>query len=222
MDRSGLRCGILVDDKCMMQPKVLGQGGIREHEGLLDDWQMATSRLAKAVMGKARRTACARQGCNSLHLVSSGAIYCAGANYRDHVDNMARRLNIPPEPDPHELGPSIPGISSSRHGARSAIVRTSLASEFLDWEAELAVVIGRVARNVPLDKVFGYVAGYTLANDLSARDRTQREAVPIASPFRYDWIGQKNFDGACPIGPWIVPQTKSGSAVTCDPDIRKW
>ena len=53
--------------------------------------------------------------------------------------------------------------------------------------------------------MFDHVAGYCCANDLSARDRISREKIPPNSPFKYDWIGQKNFDGACPLGPWIVP-----------------
>jgi 2-keto-4-pentenoate hydratase/2-oxohepta-3-ene-1,7-dioic acid hydratase in catechol pathway len=75
----------------------------------------------------------------------------------------------------------------------------------LDWEAELAAVIGRVAKNVPVESALEYVAGYTASNDLSARDFTVRPNVPESSPFRYDWISQKSFDRACPLGPWIVP-----------------
>ena len=77
-------------------------------------------------------------------------------------------------------------------------------SKMVDWEAELAVVIGRPAKNVAIERALDHVAGYTIANDLSARDVMMRE-VKATSPFRYDWVGQKCFDGACPIGPWIVP-----------------
>jgi 2-keto-4-pentenoate hydratase/2-oxohepta-3-ene-1,7-dioic acid hydratase in catechol pathway len=66
-------------------------------------------------------------------------------------------------------------------------------------------VIGRTARDVPVDKALGCVAGYTVANDLSARDFTKRPHVADGSPFKYDWLAQKNFDASCPIGPWIVP-----------------
>jgi 2-keto-4-pentenoate hydratase/2-oxohepta-3-ene-1,7-dioic acid hydratase in catechol pathway len=75
----------------------------------------------------------------------------------------------------------------------------------VDWEAELTAVIGRPARNVPVETALTYVAGYTVANDLSARDLTKRTPVPDSSPFKFDWLGQKNFDDACPLGPWIVP-----------------
>jgi 2-keto-4-pentenoate hydratase/2-oxohepta-3-ene-1,7-dioic acid hydratase in catechol pathway len=49
------------------------------------------------------------------------------------------------------------------------------------------------------------VAGYTIANDLSARDLSRREGLPETSSFKNDWVGQKCFDGSCPLGPWIVP-----------------
>ena len=74
-----------------------------------------------------------------------------------------------------------------------------------DWEVELAVVIGKTAKNVAAKDVADYVAGYTIANDLSARDHVGRDGVPVESPFKWDWIGQKSFDGSCPMGPAITP-----------------
>jgi 2-keto-4-pentenoate hydratase/2-oxohepta-3-ene-1,7-dioic acid hydratase in catechol pathway len=206
--RSEPRCGILVGDIVHDTAELLGEIGYASVRGVLDDWPEASARLANASSGTLSRGMRLGELTLEAPVYYPGAIYCAGANYRDHVDNMARRLNIPPEPDPHELGLNPWHFIKSSWCAVGDGADVALASDFLDWEAELAVVMGRVARNVPLDKVFDYVAGYTAANDLSARDRTQREAVPIASPFRYDWIGQKNFDGACPLGPWIVPASE--------------
>ena len=78
-------------------------------------------------------------------------------------------------------------------------------SQMVDWEVELAAVIGRPARNVPESKALNYVAGYTIGDDLSARDVMKRPQVPDSSPFKLDWLMQKCFDGSCPMGPWIVP-----------------
>src|SRR5438477_310534 len=64
---------------------------------------------------------------------------------------------------------------------------------------------GRAAKNVPVAKALGCVAGYTIANDLSARDAMKHDKNPPTSPFHYDWVSQKCFDGSCPLGPWIVP-----------------
>jgi 2-keto-4-pentenoate hydratase/2-oxohepta-3-ene-1,7-dioic acid hydratase in catechol pathway len=75
----------------------------------------------------------------------------------------------------------------------------------LDWELELAVVIGIKARNLSVADALSCVAGYTVANDLSARDRVTRAKLPPATPFFFDFLSQKCFDGSCPLGPWITP-----------------
>ena len=90
------------------------------------------------------------------------------------------------------------------------LVKISGYSEQMDWEIELAAVIGRTAKDVAADKALGYVAGYTIANDLSARDRGKRANMPDASPFKWDWTKHKTFDGSCPLGPWIVPASDIG------------
>ena len=66
-------------------------------------------------------------------------------------------------------------------------------------------MIGRPAKHVPMEKALSYVAGYTVANDLSARDRGRRPHIADTSPFKADWVAHKSFDGSCPLGPWIVP-----------------
>jgi 2-keto-4-pentenoate hydratase/2-oxohepta-3-ene-1,7-dioic acid hydratase in catechol pathway len=137
-----------------------------------------------------------------------GTILCAGANYRDHVAEMSRALNLPPEPDPHELGlQPWHFIKASAACVRGPGTRISLPaySTRVDWEAEIAVVIGRDCRDVSIDEALDFVAGVSIVNDLSARDHLRREGVAADSPFRYDWVSQKSFDGALPFGPWICP-----------------
>ena len=96
------------------------------------------------------------------------------------------------------------GLALGRPG-QGATVKLPTASQAIDWEAELGAVIGRTAKNVPLAKALDYVAGYTVANELSARDLGKRNQLPDSSPFKWDWVGQKCFDDACPLGPGIVP-----------------
>ena len=135
------------------------------------------------------------------------AIYCAGANYTDHMMEMAKLQGIPPAPDPHEVGlKPWHFIKASRTViGDKATVKLPKASKAIDWEAELGAVIGKKAKDVPLEKALDYVAGYTVANELSARDLGKRNQLPDSTPFKWDWVGQKCFDDACPIGPWIVP-----------------
>jgi len=146
----------------------------------------------------------------TLHapLLYPGAIYCAGANYADHVAEMARAQNLPPPQDPRTLGLKpwffMKPPRACVVGPRSRVARPR-GSQKLDWEAELAAVIGRPARNVPVEKALGYVAGYTIADDLSARDLSRRSALPPGNPFHFDWTAHKGFEGSCPLGPWITP-----------------
>jgi 2-keto-4-pentenoate hydratase/2-oxohepta-3-ene-1,7-dioic acid hydratase in catechol pathway len=137
-----------------------------------------------------------------------GTIFCAGANYRDHVAEMSKALNLPAEPDPHELGLKpwhfIKASAACVRGPGSRIALPAY-SKRVDWEAEIAVVIGRECRNVAIDDALRFVAGVSIVNDLSARDHLRRDGVAADSPFRYDWVSQKCFDGALPFGPWICP-----------------
>ncbi len=73
----------------------------------------------------------------------------------------------------------------------------------VDWEAELGVVIGRYGRNMTQANARDIVAGYTICNDVSARDLGRRgEEWP---DFVTDWLGHKTFETSAPIGPWIIP-----------------
>ena len=139
-------------------------------------------------------------------------IYCAGANYADHAAEMARRMNRPPEPDPHTQGLKAWHFIKAARAITDpgATVKISDISDKVDWEVELAAVIGRPARDVPEEKALSYVAGYTCANDLSARDRGPRPNISDTSPFKADWTKHKSFDGSCPLGPWIVPASDIG------------
>jgi 2-keto-4-pentenoate hydratase/2-oxohepta-3-ene-1,7-dioic acid hydratase in catechol pathway len=145
-------------------------------------------------------------------LPEPGAIFCAGANYTDHMEEMARIQNRPPGPNMKEQGEKpwhFIKTAASVTGP-GVVVKLPAYSKAVDWEVELAAVIGRTAKDVPAEKALDYVAGYTIANDLSARDAMKRDKVPPAAPFHYDWVSQKCFDGACPLGPWIVPAKQIG------------
>ena len=204
----GARAGIVVNDRVLDVATSSGRTNGDTVRSLLDDWVSAKLRLSILA---ASSSGLPNRPLGSVKLLAPidrpGAIYCAGANYKDHVLEMARTQNIAPEPDPHAVG------LQSWHFIKTAgcvigpneIFHLPPRSNKVDWEAELAVVIGRTAKDVPVNSAPEYVAGYTIADDLSARDFTKRAAVPDSSPFKYDWVAHKCFDGSCPIGPWIVP-----------------
>ncbi|MDB5966000.1 MAG: 2-keto-4-pentenoate hydratase [Polaromonas sp.] len=137
-----------------------------------------------------------------------GAIYCAGANYKDHVAEMFKAEGRPMGPTMKDRGDKAWHFMKAPRACIAgpdAVVQTPPDTHWLDWEIELAAVIGKTARHVSAGDALGYVAGYTVANDLSARDHMRRDKQDPSSPFHIDWIGHKCFDGSCPVGPWIVP-----------------
>ncbi len=211
----GPRAGIVIDEQIFDAAKLTGKPAYASVLGILEDWRAAQGALKKAAAaaGKSRVKALPLARTRLLAPVRwPSAIYCAGANYADHAAEMARRMNRPLEPDPHTQGlKAWHFIKAARTLADpGATVKISGVSDQVDWEVELAAVIGRPARNVPEAKALGYVAGYTAANDLSARDRGRRPNISDSSPFKADWTKHKTFDGSCPLGPWIVPASDIG------------
>ena len=208
--KDGPRAGLVVDDKVVDAAKATGKPAYATVLGILNDWKTAQGVLnaaaAKAAKSKAKVLPLAKAKLLAPILWPS-AIYCAGANYQDHANEMAAKEGRPPPPDPHTLGlESWHFIKASRSLSNpGATVKISNYSPKVDWEVELAAVIGKPAKNVPINRALSYVAGYTIANDLSARDRGRRPHIPDNSPFKADWVAHKSFDGSCPLGPWIVP-----------------
>ena len=181
---------------------------------VLNVWDRASATLGALADDSGRTAALPGQVLAGLTLLPPvlypNGIYCAGANYKDHVAEMARAFKLPPEPDPHELGMppwcflKTPRNTMVGHGAT---VTLPAHSKTVDWELEVAVVIGRTCKDVSEGRAMDYIAAYTLVNDLSARDHLRRPGVKpnSGSPMEYDWVSHKNWDGACPIGPWLVP-----------------
>jgi 2-keto-4-pentenoate hydratase/2-oxohepta-3-ene-1,7-dioic acid hydratase in catechol pathway len=203
----GPRAGLVIDDKVFDAAKLTGKQAYATVLAILEDWRAAQAVLKKAAAGA---------GKSRVKLLAPirwpSAIYCAGANYADHAAEMARRMNRPLEPDPHTQGLKAWHFIKAARTLTDpgATVKVSGVSEKVDWEVELAAVIGRPAKNVSEDKALSYVAGYTAANDLSARDRGPRPNISDTSPFKADWTKHKTFDGSCPLGPWIVPASDIG------------
>lgn len=205
----GPRAGIVVEETVFDAAELTGQASYASVIGILEDWRRASDAVQGALAKRKGDT-------KAMPLVQTrlrapvlwpSAIYCAGANYSDHAAEMAKRANRPPEPDPKSLGlKPWHFIKASRSLADpGATISTSTYTKQLDWEVELAAVIGKTVKNVSVESALDHVAGYTAANDLSARDLSRRPHVNETSAFKFDWIGQKSFDGSCPLGPWIVP-----------------
>jgi 2-keto-4-pentenoate hydratase/2-oxohepta-3-ene-1,7-dioic acid hydratase in catechol pathway len=125
----------------------------------------------------------------------------ACANYRQHLDQFgALPLAEGWQSFFHMTPPTTTII-----GPEGRIPMPRHASVQLDWEAELAVVIGRAGRDIPVDQALEYVAGYTIANDISDRSVFKRGDDGPPS-LVYDWISSKGQDGFKPLGPGMVPR----------------
>lgn len=203
----GPRAGIVLGERVVDIARATRVNCDVSIDGILMDWQKAKNRLAALVTRKGLRGQPLAKTKLLAPIPRPGAIYCAGSNYADHAAEMARASGREPPPDPHDLGlRSWHFIKSSRAvTAPGATVKMPSNSKKIDWEVELAVVIGRKCKDVAEKDAYRYIAGYTIANDLSARDRGLRDAMPATSAFRFDWTAHKSFDGSCPMGPWIVP-----------------
>lgn len=199
-------------------------------DGLLEDWSRSNEQLqslANEIADHPDNFKAHLLDLGALEFASPlqhpGTIYAAGANYRDHVEAMGRAFNMNLSLDPRSDGIAPWHFIKAGRGSlvgHKQIVGIPEGTKKLDWEAELAVVIGRRAYRISADKALDYVAGYTCANDLSARDSLVRDKVDASSPFRFDWTGHKIFNGACPLGPFLTP-----AQFVDDPenlDIKLW
>jgi 2-keto-4-pentenoate hydratase/2-oxohepta-3-ene-1,7-dioic acid hydratase in catechol pathway len=203
---SGASAAIIMNEKVVAIAAVTGRDQDRNMLALISDWQANLPRL-EAVAAKIDALGVPVASVKLLAPITNpGAIYCTGANYSDHAAEMASRHGRPPPPDPRILGVRSWHFIKTMHciTGPNAAVPLHPRSQKIDWEAELAVVIGKKAFQVPESEAMDYVLGYTIANDLSARDLGQREQLPTSSSFRQDWTSHKNWDGSCPLGPWIV------------------
>ncbi len=118
-------------------------------------------------------------------VIPRSKVVCVGKNYHDHAAEMG---GVAPEEPLLFLKPNTAVI-----GPGDTIVRPSL-SERTEYEGELAVVIGRIAKNVRAADALGHVLGYTIGNDVTARDLQRKDG---------QWSRAKGFDTFCPLGPVI-------------------
>lgn len=125
-------------------------------------------------------------------------VICTGANYYDHVINDGGHTGFSKEDNIPVFFLKPPTTTLVGQG-RSVHYPTQ--TEKFDYELELAFVIGRRGRHIPVDRAREHIAGYTIALDLSARD-WQRHPKHLV---RFDLFGGKVFDDSCPLGPGIVP-----------------
>jgi len=125
--------------------------------------------------------------------VIPGKVVAVGLNYRDHAEEVG--LPVPETPILF-LKPATSVIGPNQ------TIRLPSSSRRVDYEAELAVVIGHRARRVSEDAAHRYILGYTCLNDVTARDLQSKDG---------QWTRSKGFDTFCPLGPWIETELEPSS-----------
>jgi 2,4-didehydro-3-deoxy-L-rhamnonate hydrolase len=198
-------------------------------QGLLDDWPRAFPALSEAVddirsRGGAHGDPCLPLTSLRVHapIPKPGTIYCSGANYKKHVaelivaqpgDERTRGMSVEDkrawamELMERRAESGTPFVfvkpQSSVTGPFDPIAVPG-ASEKPDWELELAVVIGRRARRVSREAALDYVAGYTVANDITLRAKVLRRKTD-SPELGMDFVMSKGAPGFLPLGPYLVP-----------------
>lgn len=125
-------------------------------------------------------------------VIPRSKVVCIGKNYADHAAEMNSEVPSEPiifiKPNTSVIGPN-------------EVIIWPRMSERVDYEAELAIVIGRICKEVPASKAKDVIYGYTLANDVTARDLQKKDG---------QWSRAKGFDTFCPLGPWIETEFNPG------------
>ncbi|WP_462408942.1 fumarylacetoacetate hydrolase family protein [Neobacillus sp. Marseille-QA0830] len=116
-------------------------------------------------------------------------IFCVGKNYVEHALEMGSKEDIPKDPLVFTKAPT------TIIGPNENVLNHKGVTEQLDYEGELAVIIGKTGRGIKREEALDYVFGYTVLNDITARD--------LQSKHKQYFIG-KSLDTTCPMGPWIV------------------
>ncbi|NGO77649.1 fumarylacetoacetate hydrolase family protein [Streptomyces sp. YC504] len=198
--------------------------------GLLVKWPEVLPRLRS--LAADADAAADRRPLADFHVhapVEPRQVFQSGANYRRHVIDLHVAHRAPGDDRPEEerraeaaeimdrrAQEDLPyvfiGLPSAITGPYDDVVLPAWA-EKPDWELELAAVIGRPAYRVSVEKALEYVAGYTIANDLTDRATVFRRDMPQIGT---DWLRSKNAPGFTPLGPWIVP----ADSVTDTGDLR--
>jgi 2-keto-4-pentenoate hydratase/2-oxohepta-3-ene-1,7-dioic acid hydratase in catechol pathway len=203
---TGPAAAILTRERAVEVDAVTGVTADRDMTTLLSDWDRALPQILAETDFVNDAGLPLASAALLAPVTRPGGIFCAGANYKDHAQEMAARAGRAPAADPRTLGLRSWHFLKTAHclsGPGSTVSMHPRAKQ-IDWEAELAVVIGRKAFQVSERDALDYVLGYTIANDLSARDLGRREPLPDSSSFKQDWVSHKNWDGSCVLGPWIT------------------
>jgi 2-keto-4-pentenoate hydratase/2-oxohepta-3-ene-1,7-dioic acid hydratase in catechol pathway len=184
----------------------------------LTDWPATFTALADAVPFTDRGDSLPLGGLEILSPVTPRQVFQSGANYRTHVIDLvaaregnteevrARAAAMMDARARNDQPYVFTGLPSALCGPYDDVILPDTGTEH-DWELELAAVMGRRAYRVSRRDALGYVAGYTIVNDITTRDRVYRPDLPGIGT---DWLAAKNAPTFLPAGAWLVPAAFAG------------
>ena len=190
------RAGIVSEDEAVRAIDDLVPGGPTDMVACIERWGGIGPRMR----------ATARSGVTGTRLAEARLlapiprprrnVLCVGWNYREHFEEGRSSRS---DAAPQEL-PAHPAVftksAAAVVGPDAPVRHPGPHSAALDWEVELAVIVGRGGRDIPEGTALDHVFGYTIANDVSVRD--------VQRAHGGQWFKGKSFDTHCPLGPWIV------------------
>lgn len=193
-----VRPGLIMDDAVMDLASALQSLGLGSNASMID-----IIAGGEAVMAGLRSLVAAADGAMSLPLSSvtllapiprpAKNVFCVGRNYVEHVSEASaargREMKLPAAPQYFTKPPT------AVIGPYADVPLHADLTRNLDYEVELAVVIGKGGVNIARDDVFDHIFGYTVINDVTARELQKQHD---------QWFKGKGLDGSCPMGPWIV------------------
>jgi len=188
---------VIAGDDTVVPIADLVAGAPRDMRAAIEAGEPLWSRLREAAVSARGGTALAQARLLAPIPDPRRDVFCVGWNYSEHfVEGKVLRGATGPEEVPEHPALFSKGPNTVV-GPDADVLFPSPHSEQLDWEVELAVVIGRAGKDIAEGDALGHVFGYTVGNDVSVRDYQQKRHGG-------QWFKGKNFDTHLPMGPWIV------------------
>ena len=197
----GPRLGIVRKEQIIDAAALPGFSGTHDMLSLIDQGAPALAQLRDALASSSDaqlQHAGALHDLASIHLLAPISrprknIFCLGRNYVDHaLESTLSRDDKGEVPDDPIF---FTKATTTVNGPYDDIPTDPTISDYMDWEVELGAIIGRAGKNIPAAQALDYIFGYTVINDVTARDLQNKHK---------QWFKGKSLDGSCPMGPYIV------------------
>ena len=201
-DNAGVRIGVVEGESVLDIGRAASLAGeeppteLRDMQALIESGPSGLDRVRALAAGAPLH---ARLDLNAIELLAPiprprRNIFCVGRNYAEHASESLRALGE--EVKLTEYPNIFTKATSAVSGPFADIPYDASVSVQLDWEVELAAIIGSGGRHIAQERALAHVFGYTVLNDISARDIQHMPGL--------QWFQGKSLDGSCPVGPWIV------------------